>query len=135
MSCKSAIYTANTSVQTLAVGSEIDLGNIIRRFGSNVNLNGDAININGSGYYDVSASFTITGTNAGTVNIVLLKDGVAIPGAVASVVVAVGDVVTIPIKALVREFGCCYDNNSNLTFVLTGTAESITNASVVVERI
>lgn len=134
MSCKSAIYTANTSTQALAVGSEINLGNIIRRFGSNVNLVGNSISITGAGYYDVSASFTITATTGGTVVVSLLKDGVAIPGAVATAVVAQGAIVTLPINALVREF-CCCDSTSSLTFVITGTAESVTNASVVVERI
>lgn len=132
---KSAIYTSNTSAQALAVGSTISLGTIIRRFGQNVRLSGDAIYISGAGYYDIDASFTVTATNAGTVEIYAMKDNVAIPGAIASVSLAVGDVATISINALVREFGCCADNNSPITFVIGGTAETITNASVVVERI
>jgi len=135
MSCNSAIYTVNSSDQAVGVNGIISLGSTIRRFGKNINLVGNAINISGSGYFDVDASITITGTNAGTVTVSLYKDGTAVSGAEASVSLTAGDVVTVPINALVREFGCCADNNSNLTFVLGGFAETINNISVVVERI
>lgn len=132
---KSAIYTSNTSTQALAVGSNVSLGTVIRRFGQNIRLDGDAIQITGGGYYVVDASFTITATYPGTVTISLLKDNVAVQGAIASASVVAGDVVTVSIDALIREFGCCCDNNATLTFVIGGVAESITNASVVVEKI
>lgn len=132
---KSAIYTSNTTAQALAIGSAISPGSIIRRFGPNLNLSGESINVTGAGYYSIDASFVITATNAGTVIITLVKDGVAVPGAIASASLAVGDVATISINALVREFGCCCDNNSNLNFVLSGAAETISNASIVIERV
>lgn len=132
---KSAIYTSNTTTQALAIGSAIDPGNVVRRFGCNVNLLGNSIAVVGAGYYSVDGQFTITATNAGTATITLLRDGVAVPGAVASASVAAGDVVTVGINALVREYGCCANNSSSLSFVLGGVAESITNASIVVERL
>ena len=39
MSCKSAIFTANTTAQTVAVGGTLSLGSIIRRYGCDLNLN------------------------------------------------------------------------------------------------
>lgn len=132
---KSAIYTTNTTSQAMAVGSAISPGTVIRRFGQNLTLVGDAINVNGAGYYSINASFILTATNAGTVSITLVKDGVAIPGAVASATLAVGDVATISINSLIREFGCCCDNNSNISFILSGTAETVSNVSIVAERI
>lgn len=132
---KSAIYTANTTEQALAIGASIDPGTIIRRYGPNINLVGNAININGAGYYSVNASFIILGTAAGTATISLVRDGVAIPGATASASLGVGDVATLSIDALVREFGCCCNNNSNLSFVLSGTPGTISNVAIVVERI
>lgn len=132
---KSAIYTVNTNTQALAAGATVALGNVVRRYGQNITLNGNSINITGAGYYKVTADVTITGTTAGTVGISLLKDGVAVSGATSNVSVAVGDVATIPILALIREYGCCCDNNSNLTFVLITTAETVSNISVVVEKI
>lgn len=130
---KSAIYTANTNAQALAVGSVINLGSIIRRFGQNINLNNNNLTISGGGYYKVDCDITIAGTNAGTVTISLLKDGNVVTST--SVVLAVGDIVTVPMQALVREYGCCCDNNSNLSFVLTGTSETINSISVIGEKI
>lgn len=129
----SLLYTLNTNTQALAIGSQIDLGSIVRRYGQNINLSGDSILVKGGGYYNVSADVTITGTTAGTTTVNLVKDGTVI--ASSPVTVAVGAVVTIPVQAVVREIGCCRDNTSNLTFVLTGTAETVNQISVVVEKI
>lgn len=137
MSCKSAIYTANTTAQTLPVGGTLALGSIIRRFGCDLNLNGNSITINGcndAGYYDVKASVTAAPTAAGTVTVALFRNGVAIPGATASAAAAAaGSPVALPIAALVREF-CCGDDAA-LTLVLSGTASIVSNVAVVVERI
>lgn len=135
MSCKAGLYTVNTNAQALTIGSAISPGSIVRRFGQNVNLNNDSIVISGAGYYDVSAAVTITATTAGTVTVSLTKDDSVVPGAVASSLVAQGDIVTVPINALVREFGCCCDNTSNLKFVVGGAGETISNIAIVVERI
>lgn len=129
---KSLIYTDNETNQVTAVGSTIALGNVIRRFGQNLKLNGNAINICGGGYYTVDANVTIVGTTAGTATISLVKDGVVY--ASRSATLAVGDTVVIPMDVVIREFGCCCDNNSNLTFVLEGTAQTISQISVVVVK-
>lgn len=133
MSCRSALYVNNPNDQVIAVDGQIGLGNIVRRFGNNITLDNNAVRIAGSGYYDVDAMFTVEGTAAGTAIITLYKDGVAVPGATASASLAVGDVVTIGIDALVREM--CYDSMSSLTFVLTGIGATVTNATAVVEKI
>lgn len=130
---KSALYTLNSATQALAVGSIINPGSIVRRFGQNVNLTGNGIGVAGAGYYNIDAVITITGTTAGTVGISIYKDGTEI--ATSQVSVAVGDIVTIPVQALIREYGCCCNNNSNITFVLTGTAETVSSISVIVEKI
>jgi len=129
---KSLIYTENTTVQALAAGATISLGNVIRRYGQNIKLNGNAINICGAGYYNVDANVTVTGTNEGTVTISLLKDNVEYTTRTATV--AVGDIIVIPLNAVIREYGCCANNNSNITFVLGGVAESITDISIVVTK-
>ena len=81
---KSAIYTVNQSAQNVAVNGIINLGTIIRRFGPNLDLSGDAIMLNGAGYYDIDASITLAPTAAGNVTITAYKDNVAIPGATAT---------------------------------------------------
>lgn len=129
---KSAIYTLNTNAQALAVGSVIDLGSVIRRFGQNVTLENNTIRVAGSGYYKIDAVVVATATNAGTFNVSLVKDDTVI--ATASETVAAGAVVTFPLQALIREYGCCCNNTSNLNFVLTGTAETVSSISVIVEK-
>lgn len=133
---RSAIYTANNTVQTLADGGLINPGTVIRRFGCNLHLSGSSINLNGSGYYDVDASITLSGTDIGEVTVALYKDGIEVPGATASATVATaGDIVNLSISCLVREYCPCADSSSNLTFVVSGIATDITNSAIVVEKL
>ena len=90
MSCKSALYTALQTPTAVAVDGVIPLGSLIRRYGCDISLNGNAVNLSGAGYYDVDASITVAPTAAGTVTATLVKDGVAIPGATASAAAAAG---------------------------------------------
>ena len=91
MSCKSALYTAMQTPTEVPVDGMLPLGSIIRRYGCDANLNGNAVNITNAGYYDVDASVTVAPTAAGTVTVTLVKDGVPIPGATASAAAAAGD--------------------------------------------
>ena len=88
MSCKSALYTALQTPTAVAVDGVIPLGSLIRRYGCDISLNGNAVNLSGAGYYDVDVSITVAPTAAGTVTATLVKDGVAIPGATASAAAA-----------------------------------------------
>lgn len=143
MSCKSAIYTANTSPVTLTLTAQqpsatLALGTTIRRFGRNIHLSGTGILLEGEGYYDVDASVTITPAAAGDYTVTLFKDGVAVPGATQTVTAAAASAITFNIPALVRN-QCC-DNSASLTLVLTTTATLpatvvINNVGVVVEKI
>lgn len=137
MSSKSAIFTANTNPQTVPVGGTLALGSIVRRYGGNLNLNGNSITINGcndAGYYDVKASITAAPAAAGTVTATLFRNGVAVPGATASAAVTTaGNPVNLSIVALVREF-CCGDDSA-LTLVLTGATATVSNVAVVAERV
>ena len=121
----------------MAVGGTLSLGSIIRRYGCDLNLNGNSITVNGcndAGYYDFKASVTAAPTAAGTVTVTLFRNGVAVPGATASAAVSTaGNPVALPIAALIREF-CCGDDSA-LTLVLSGAAATVSNVAVVVERI
>lgn len=133
MSCKSALYTAMQTPTAVAVGGVIPLGSLIRRYGCDISLNGNAVNITGTGYYDVDASITVAPTAAGTVTATLYKDGVAVPGASASAAAAAGAPVTLAFPALVRQ-ACCA-SGSALTLVLTGAAATVSNVALRVQRI
>jgi len=133
---KSAIYTVNQSAQNVAVNGTISLGTIIRRFGPNLTLSGDAITLSGGGYYNIEASITLAPTAAGNVTVTTYKDNVAIPGAVATeTAAAANDVINLNISSLVREACACCEGISNINFVLTGTAASVSNIAVVVEKL
>ena len=133
---KSAIYTANTSAQNLAVNGVINPGSIIRRFGPNINLSGNAIQIEGAGYYDIDASFVVTPAAAGTVTITAYLNNVAIPGGTASgSTTTATNPINLSISSLVREGCACCNGLSTLTFILTGTASTVTNSAIVVEKL
>lgn len=133
MSCKSALYTALQTPTAVAVDGVIPLGSIIRRYGCDANLNGNAVNLSGAGYYDVDASITVSPTAAGTVTATLVKDGVAIPGATASADAASGAPTVLSFPALVRQ-ACCA-SGSALTLVLSGVAATVNNVALRVQRI
>ena len=117
----------------MAVDGVIPLGSLIRRYGCDISLNGNAVNLSGAGYYDVDASITVAPTAAGTVTATLVKDGVAIPGATASAAKAAGAPTVLSFPALVRQ-ACCAAGSA-LTLVLTGAAATVNNVALRVQRI
>ena len=137
MSCKSALYAAMQTPTAVAVGGVIPLGGLIRRYGCDIALNGNAVNIYGgrenAGYYDVDASITATLTAAGAVTATLYKDGVAVPGATATATGAASGTVNLNLTALVRQ-PCCADGAA-LTLVLSGVEATVDNVALRVQRI
>lgn len=134
---KSMLYTVNSATQTLADGSVINLGTIIRRFGCNCNLSGNAIKIQGPGYYKLIADVTIAPTAADTtITITAYKDGIVIPGASAKVAVTTAaNPISIPIAAVLKENCACCDDASNITFIVSGGASSVTNIVTITEKL
>lgn len=143
MSCKSAIYTANTSPVTLTLTAQqptatLPLGTVVRRFGQNIRLSGNGILIDGEGYYDVDASVTLTPAAVGDYTVTLYKDGVAVPGATQTITAVADAAISFNIDALVR-LQCC-NSSASLTLVLSTTATLpadvvVNNVGVVVEKI
>lgn len=143
MSCRSAIYTANTSTSiitptTAQPSATLPLGTVIRRFGRCTQLSGNGILVEGEGYYDVDASVTLTAAAAGDYTLTLFKDGIAVPGATQTVTAAAADVIAFNIPALVR-LQCC-DSSATLSLVLTTTATlpatvTLNNVGMVVEKV
>ena len=131
---KSAIYTALTTAIPVAVGATIPLGATIRRFGVNVNQDGNSITVTGRGYFKITASATVVPNAAGTVTVALNKDGVPVAGAEASeTVAAAATEVAVPIVAIVRNV--CECDSAVLSFDLLGAASSVENFAVVVEKL
>ena len=133
MSCNSILFTAMTSPTTVAAGGDIPLGIVVRRYGCGATLRGNAISLNGEGYYDADVSVTVIPAVAGTITATLLQDGVAIPGATASATVAATDTsVTLSFPAAVRLLR--YSPMATLRLTLSATG-SVANAAVTVRKL
>ena len=132
---RSLIQTVNQSPQTVALNGIISPGSVQRRFGCDCRLSGNGIEVEGIGYYTVTASITATPTAIGNVTVVMNENGSAHPGAIATGSVAtVGNSANLTIVATVRKGCCCDTGASNLTFVLTEGAGVIDNISIRVEK-
>lgn len=133
---QSVIYTVNSSAQNVAVNGTINLGTVVRKFGPNLNLSGNAVQVAGNGYYKITTSITLAPSAVGNVTVTAYKDSVAIPGAVATeAITAANNPANLSIIAVFREPCSCCEGISNITYVLTGTAASVTNIASVVEKL
>lgn len=127
---KSLIQTANPSPQTVALNGIISPGSVLRRYGCNCRLSGNAVEISGEGYYKISGTVSVAPTAAGPVTVALLEDGVQIPGAIAyGAVSTAGNSVTLPLETTVRQ-GCCCDGASAITCILLEGAGTVRNYSL-----
>ena len=133
---KAAMYVVNNATQEVAVNGTINPGSIIRRFGQCIGLSGNGIQLNSGGYYSVNSSISLSATEAGEVTVSVFKNGIAIPGATATVTAAAaGDILNLSIDTLIRKFECGYNPGpTSLTFVVTGVPVTVTNiASVIIK--
>ena len=131
MSCKSAIYAANTASQDVSANGVINFGSVVRRFGQNCNLSGGNVVVDGSGYYDVDVNINFLGSATDTATFTVFKDGTAIPGASATVTTAASTAGTVTIPAVIREICCC---ESTIT-VGCDIAITVSNAAIVVKKV
>lgn len=124
---QSMIQTVNSNNQSLTANSLIGLGTTINRYGCDCRQNGNGIEITGSNYFEIQTNVIVTPTAAGNVTVVMQRNGVAVPGAIATGSVATeGDSVTLPIDFIIRR-PCC-SNADIITFALVeaGTVNNIT---------
>lgn len=132
---RSLIQVTNQSMQNVALNSIISLGSVLRRFGCNIRLSGNGIEVIGEGYYTISGTVTVAPTAAGTVSVAVYNDGMQIPGAIASGTAATaGDPVTLPLETTIRQ-GCCCDSADNITLVLLEGAGEVSNVSLRIEKV
>lgn len=89
------------------------------------------------GYYYVTFDGTITGTTAGTVTVELLNGADAVPAALASTTIAIGDVATLNFATIIRVLPSCpaIDNTTKLSVVNTGVATTFTNTNINITKL
>lgn len=130
---KSLLYGVNTNEQIINIGDRVDFGNVVRRYGCNINMTGGEVFITGEGYYNIDASITFAGGAVGEVTVTLLRDGAIIPGAGASMTLADAGVATLSIPSSVIRQKCC--GESTITALIAGIAGTIRNATIRVEKV
>ena len=131
---QSLLQTVNQSPQTVAVEGIISPGSVLRRYGCNCRLSGNAQELAGEGYYKLTGSVTVEPTAAGVVTVALYHNGAQLPGAIASATAtAAGDAVALPLVGTIR-LGCCCDEASSVTAVLIEGAGVVTNYSLRIEK-
>lgn len=131
---RSLIQTANQSPQTVALNGIIAPGSVLRRYGCNCRLSGNAHEIIGEGYYKITGAVSVTPTAAGPVTVALYEDGVQIPGAIAyGSVSTAGNPVTLTLVTTVR-MGCCCDTSSMITAVLLDGPGVVNNYSLRIDK-
>lgn len=128
---KSGIYTANTTSAALGENSLLPLGNIVRRSGCALDLNGNGINIFLPGCYKVTSSVTYTPTATGLLTVQLMADGVVVPGSVASTTAVAGSTYNLSLVGKVRR-SC--DSVSTLT-IMVNLAGTLNNVALNVDEV
>lgn len=126
---RAVIYVSNSNNQTVSENGIISLGGVVRRYGCNCQLNGNAITLTGTGYYDISASITLVPSAAGTVTVTAYQDGVPLQGATASATVA-GASTSVNLSVIGIARLICPNAGSNLALVLTGVESDISNVAL-----
>lgn len=129
---KSLIYTALETSTPVAVGQIIPLGSTIRRYGCNLNQNGNVIEACGRGYYKVTVVATMSAPSTDPITVSLQQDGVTVTGASSTITVAgTSDETVLTIIGVIRNR---VENTSQLSLVLTGAAATVDNLAVIVEK-
>lgn len=118
---KAYAFIANNVAQTIVGGGPIAPGTAQHGFGCvcgnrAINVNGNAINIQGTGYYDVMIGATVTAPAAGNVTLSLYQDGALIAQG-SETIAAANDPASIAFPAGVK-VNC----SSALTLVVDATA-------------
>lgn len=127
MAIRSELYASNGLSQDIALNGIVNFGNVVRKYGCNIQLSGGNATVEGKGYYNVDVNITAAPTTAGTMTVKVFKDGVVVPGASASLTAVADSVYSVTIPATIRQSCCC---DSVITVQVQGTPATVSNASI-----
>lgn len=128
----SVLYAGNDTPQvTVAAGSIVSFPSIVRKYGKNIGISGGNVIASGMGYYRGIVNITYIGSAAGTLDVEVFKNGVAIPFANVSATTAENVINSIAIPFRIRN-KCCSEDV--ITVVASGAVVTITNAAISVEK-
>lgn len=137
---KAFAFISNTTAQTITGGGVVNPGTAVHGFGAvncggcckrTIELNGDSINLNSTGYYSVDVGATVSSTAAGNVTLSLYQNGQLIASG-SETIAAANDPASIAFPAGVK-VSC----SSILTLVVSATAGDpiVTNVYTTVEKV
>lgn len=126
---KAFILVANNTAQTITGGGAINPGSAQHGFGctcgtKTIQVNGNNINLNASGYYSVDIGAVVTNSEPGNVTLSLYQDGTLIASG-SETIAAAADLANISFPA-----GVLVKCSSVLTLVVTASAGNPTVNSV-----
>lgn len=135
---KSALDAVTVAVQTVVADGFLD-------FETNTILDGcsiahtagsNTVRLLKRGLYQVSVNADVEPTAAGDIAVLLLNNGTAVPGAIATVTGAIGETYNLAFSALVKvRPSCCAVDNTGSLQVQVSEAGSVTNAHIVVAKL
>ena len=139
MTCnqKSALTTVVTATQTVAANGFVNFppNNLLTGVAIGHTAGATTVNLI-RGLYLVTRHAGVTPPAAGAIGLRLVRHGVAVPGAEATVTGATGDTYNIGFATLVRVLpSCCVINNNSALQVQATAAGTISNASLSVVRL
>jgi hypothetical protein len=133
------ISSYNITSQDVAVNGLLTFTTDRILTGCTITRNGPTFQLNKPGYYYVTFNADGAATTApGDVVVVLQNNGIAIPGAMATVTVAAADDATNLAFATIVKVppSCCaIDNTAMLTLVNTGVAATFTNVNINITKL
>lgn len=133
MSCKSVLYTALPATTAVNAGDVMPLGNVVRRFGSAIRLDGNTIVLTEPGYYAVSVTSTVQPTGTTAFNVQIEENGTLIPGAITTVApTAAGNSTPMMIPRAICRVYC--NGIKSLALRITA-AGNVTHLAVAVEKV
>lgn len=132
------ISSYNITTQNVAVDGLLTFTTDRILTGCTVTRNGPTFQLNKPGYYYVTFNANGSATSVTNVTIELQNNGIAVPGATATITpAAVGNTMNFAFAAIIKvPPSCCAVNNTaNLTLVNTGAAATFTNVNINITKL
>lgn len=132
------ISSYNITTQNVAVDGLLTFTTDRILTGCTVTRNGPTFQLNKPGYYYVTFNANGSATSVADATIELQKNGIAVPGATATITpAAVGNTMNFAFATIIKvpPSCCAVDNTANLTLVNTGVAAIFTNVNINITKL
>lgn len=132
------ISSYNITTQNVAVDGLLTFTTDRILTGCTVTRNGPTFQLNKPGYYYVTFNANGSATSVADATIELLNNGIAVPGATATITpAAIGNTMNFAFATIIKvpPSCCAVDNTANLTLVNTGVAAIFTNVNINITKL